>query len=93
MPRPEAQETYVVRTFDGGTKEVTEYLSYSFFTTAGELSDARTGGRPSPFVTIRKVDDLTSELTPTEPGPGVLWIVVHDDRGGVGWQSHEFVVR
>jgi hypothetical protein len=88
-PTATAKEKYWVATFTGGKRELEEYLSYSFFTTAGELSDATTGGKPIPFVTNAKIDDLSSDWTPKALPEGidsaVIWIVVHDDRGGVGW--------
>lgn len=85
---PGAKEPYVVRTFEGGTRELEEYLSYAFYVTAGELSHAQTGGEPTAVVVNKKVDDITSEWsTPLEPGTERVWVVVRDDRGGVGWQS------
>jgi hypothetical protein len=92
----EDKEPYITDTLLKGTKELEEFLSYAFFVTAGELSHALTGGRPSPFVELKKTDDLTSEWTPEDPAASdanptaaspQIWIVVRDDRGGVGWTS------
>jgi hypothetical protein len=90
LPEPGAgdREHYWVVTYTGGSRELDEYLTYAFFTTAGTLSDATTGGKPSPFVEKKKVDDVSSDWTPPkEPGGAQIWIVVHDDRGGVGWTT------
>lgn len=77
-----------------------EYLTYHFYVSQGDLSHATTGGPPNVFFEDRKVKDITSVWTPATPaeGQGVplnpdgtqdarVWIVVHDDRGGVGWLS------
>jgi hypothetical protein len=93
QPAEEARQSYVVGTFDGGTEQLEEYLSYSFFATSGELSHSRTGGKPSPFVEDKKIADPTANWTaPAEPGPGTLWLVIRDDRGGVSWQRHDYQV-
>ena len=93
-PTPETKEKYLVRTFELEARELEEFISYSFFTTGGTLSHARTGGKPSTFVTNKKVDDVTSDFTaPTASGPGKLWIVIRDDRGGVDWRELAFEVR
>lgn len=81
-------EAYWVYTFEGGTRQREEYLSYSFFATSGKLSNANTGGRPSVFITRKSALDLSSSWTPAEAGRATLWLVVRDDRGGVSWVSH-----
>lgn len=96
LPEPAAgaKERYVVRTFDGGTRELEEYLSYAFFVSDGELSHAITGGEPTAVVTNKKIDDVTSEwITPLEPGTQRVWVVLRDDRGGVDWRSYVAEVR
>ena len=94
LPAPATgdKEPYVVQTFTGGTKQLEEYLTWRFYTTSGLLSHANTGGKPSPLVDKKKVDDITSTWTPADLSKqasqqATLWIVVHDDRGGVGWTS------
>lgn len=74
------------QSFEGCSKKLTEYLSYAYFATSGKIWFPRTGGKPRPFITDKKVEDISSDWTP-EPGVGTatLWIVVRDDRGGVGW--------
>jgi hypothetical protein len=90
LPRPaaDAREAYVVRTFEGSTRELEEFLSYRYYTTAGELSHAITGGKPNAFVDDAKVTDVSADWTaPPLQQQATIWIVVHDDRGGVGWSS------
>lgn len=94
LPAPASgdKEPYVVQTFSGGTKQLEEYLTWRFYTTSGLLSHANTGGKPSPIVDKKKVDDITSTWTPADLSKqssqqATLWIVVQDDRGGVGWTS------
>ena len=70
---------------DGGV----ESLDYSFYTTAGTLSDLRStdttaSGQPG-FIT----SDYTA---PKSPGPVRLWIVVRDGRGGTGWLERDFTI-
>ena len=70
------------------SRKLTEYLSYAFFTTAGTLSDATTGGKPSPFVDNKKIADPSSNwAAPGTPGQAQLWVVIRDDRGGISWQT------
>ena len=85
-PKADA-EPYWVFNFEGGTQPLKEYLSYTYFVTSGKLSDANTGGKPSPFVENKKVADISSDWTPQEAGPATIWVVVRDDRGGTGWFS------
>lgn len=87
-------EPYWVFTFSGGTRKLDEYLYYSFFVTSGrKLSPASTGGKPSVFATIKRVEDLTSEWTPEEAGTFSLWVVIRDDRGGTSWVRETLKVR
>jgi len=87
-------EPYWVFTFSGGTRKLDEYLYYSFFVTSGKkLSPANTGGKPSVFATIKRVEDLTSEWTPDAPGTFSLWVVIRDDRGGTSWVQETLKVR
>jgi hypothetical protein len=99
----ESRETYWVVTAEDtirvtsgdtplGARQLCEYLSYDFFTTAGELSHATTGGSPSPFVENKKIADPTATFT--APGseadseaarPAELWVVIRDGRGGTDW--------
>jgi hypothetical protein len=70
------------------SRHLTEYLSYAFFTTAGTLSDATTGGKPSPFINNKKIADPSSSwAAPSTPGKAQLWVVIRDDRGGLSWKT------
>jgi hypothetical protein len=70
------------------SRQLTEYLSYAFFTTAGTLSDATTGGKPSPFIDNKKIADPSSNwAAPATPGKAQLWVVIRDDRGGLSWKT------
>ncbi len=94
------KETYMVLTFKGVTPEclggtatgcsrtLEEYLTYSYFATSGEIAHSRTGGKPKPFVTDKKVTDISTTWTP-ESGvdEATIWVVVRDDRGGAAWFS------
>ncbi len=96
---PEDKEDYLAITFTGQSKELSEYLEYSFFTTMGQLTEAKSGGQPSPFVEFKRVTDLsstwTAELPPeaTLPQEVTFWIVVRDDRGGVSWRTFTAQVK
>ncbi|MCB9555645.1 MAG: hypothetical protein H6707_06040 [Deltaproteobacteria bacterium] len=99
VPQPgsnskEAYEARTITTTGLGVASLSEYLSYSFFTSAGVVSHERTGGKPSPFIDNKKVEDTTIQFqTPSAVGAGTLWVVVRDDRGGVNWQTIPFEVR
>lgn len=78
------------------------YFSYSFFTTAGSYSHAKTGGAPSAFFDNKKVKDLTSKWEPPKIDPksseapvteATLWLLVSDGRGGVTWTSFEVAIE
>jgi|GEM_PF-6926508 hypothetical protein len=96
VPSAEAKETYLAATFSDPLNgiELEEYLSYSFFSDQGGLSRPQTGGKGSPFVDIKSVDEPSSEwsrclpsgLKP-DPELSTIWVVIRDDRGGVNWQS------
>jgi hypothetical protein len=58
------------------------YSSFGSFTdTARLLYDPKTGSLGGPDTTD------TSFLPPNEEGSGFLWFVVHDNRGGVAWET------
>lgn len=83
---PADKERYWVATFVGGKDQYDEYLTYAFYTTAGRLSYGTTGGKPSPFVENKKIEEVSSDWIPADPAePTDLWIVLRDDRGGVDW--------
>jgi hypothetical protein len=66
-----------------------EAIAVAWYTTAGRLADARTG---------RAEDDLTTHsdntwVAPREAGLVFFWVVLRDDRGGVGWASFALEVE
>lgn len=102
-PSSESREYYWVVTADDpngggsgpslGERQLCEFLSYDFYTTAGELSNGTTGGTPSPFFENKKIEDPTVEWTApetTEASPVRFWVVIRDDRGGTSWVSFAF---
>jgi len=73
-----------------GVAERREALRSSWFATAGTFADERTGipaDDPSAATTIEngwRAPDGASEVR--------LWVVLRDDRGGVGWRSYRVTV-
>jgi hypothetical protein len=65
-----------------------EQIWAEFFSTMGTFSDdVRLLYDPSTG-SIGTVGETDDEFTPpSEPGDGVLWIVVHDNRGGASWAT------
>lgn len=85
------REDYVVPTFDGGTREFTENLTYSWFATHGSWSSGSTGG-PKDFA--GNIPLLETEWTaPSDPAvignwlDVSLWVVQRDERGGASWRE------
>lgn len=69
-----------------------EQIWVDYYSTTGSLSDdARLLYDP----TIGKVTTGTAIMfqPPVNPTPGILWAVVHDNRGGVAWDVVPFVVK
>lgn len=83
-------ETHVF--FDPISLEVAtrrEAITVAWYSTAGQLGEARTG---------RAQDELATHsdntwLAPSEAGPAWFWVVLRDDRGGVGWASFSVEVE
>ncbi len=66
-----------------------ESIGVAWFATAGSFDADRTG---------RGTDDVAATSdngwqVPGEPGPVHLWVVLRDDRGGVGWAEYLFDVK
>lgn len=69
--------------------EAREVMRASWYGVAGSFRDDRTG---------RESDDVASfsenaYTLPTTPGGYPIWVVLRDDRGGLGWRSVHFTVR
>lgn len=89
-PRPldGAAETYVVPTFEGGSRTFTENLRYQWLATAGDFSRGETGGprdaagNPATISTEWRPPELRTD----ETGRNIdLWVVQRDERGGTSW--------
>lgn len=96
LPRSTEPEQYIVAVLTPPpvTRTLTEYHSYSFFTTAGSLSHAITGGKSSNWATNKKIEEFSANWTPGSFGEPVdLWFVARDDRGGVDWLKLSATVK
>ncbi|MBK9036358.1 MAG: hypothetical protein IPL61_34775 [Myxococcales bacterium] len=88
-------ETYVVPTFEGGSRTFTENLRYQWLATAGSWSRAETGG---PRDAAGNPPVLSSEWSPPtlradEQSRLVdVWVIQRDERGGVSWLDTCFIV-
>ena len=83
-------ETYAV--FDLTTRSVVDHresIRAAFFATGGAFVDDRVGRDANDTATF--VDNGWE--APRGPGRVHLWVVLRDDRGGVGWQSYVVDVR
>ncbi len=83
------REDYLVPTFDGGSRELTENLTYAWYATAGEWSRENSGG---PRDIVGNGPPLDSTWTAPdkaeEIGDGLdvgFWFVQRDERGGQSW--------
>ncbi|MFH1129986.1 MAG: hypothetical protein V1754_01540 [Pseudomonadota bacterium] len=102
IPTDMSKENYLVATFSDpfNGRDLEEYLSFSFFATSGQLSFAFTGGKPSSVMINKKIEDVSSEWNncdelgePPPSGNATIWIVIRDDRGGVGWTSIQVTIQ
>ena len=64
-------------------------MTVAWFATGGSFDNDRTG---------RDTSDLTASSdngwhAPAAAGPVHLWVVLRDDRGGVGWAEYAFDVK
>jgi hypothetical protein len=69
--------------------EQREGMQVSWFATGGTFDSDRTGRDPSDS------NDFTTNTwrAPARPGPVRLWVVLRDNRGGVGWAEYTFDPR
>lgn len=83
VPAEDAVEDYVVPTFDGGSREFTENLTYHFYATSGDWTRGESGG---PRDVAGNVPTTESRWRAPEevdaPSDVQLWIVQRDERGG-----------
>jgi hypothetical protein len=83
-------ETYTTTDLQGNAVTLTETPRYSFFALPGADLDTSTADEPLPG---SKPPKGLVRLTPLQRGPGTLWIVVRDGRGGVGWLAVDYEVN
>jgi hypothetical protein len=67
-----------------------EAIRVSWFTTAGALATDSSGRSEDEAA---QVDTDTTWTAPDAAGEARIWLVVRDDRGGVGWQSYRVKVE
>ncbi len=83
-------ERYVV--FDLSSQTVTdqrEGIHVSWFATSGSFDLDRTGTDGSDTST----SSTNGWTPPSQSGPVHLWVVLHDDRGGIAWQGYALDVK
>jgi len=83
-------ESYVALNDDKHLVERRESIFVSWYATHGTFENRRTG------VAEADPDVAGSENTwiaPATPAQVYLWLVIRDDRGGVGWKTYQLVVQ
>lgn len=66
-----------------------EQITVAWYATGGTLADD-TSGRTAAEAATTSLDNPW--IAPAQPGDVWVWLVVRDDRGGVGWQSYRIAV-
>jgi hypothetical protein len=82
-------ERYV--SFDPGTRAIvqrSEAMVVSFFATGGSFASDRTGQPEGASATSTE----NVWTAPSKAGVVVIWAVIRDDRGGVGWKRYRVKV-
>jgi hypothetical protein len=87
----EVRETYVLPTFDGDVRTITEYMRYAWFATAGSFDRGDSGGATDAFGNVPTLDVVWT--APDEPGEVRLWLVQRDERGGASWRDYCILVQ
>jgi hypothetical protein len=83
-------ERYVVfNTASANLVDAREGISVSWFATGGTFDSDATGRAG----TDTQVTSDNGWQAPAQAGPAILWVVLHDDRGGVGWQTYALDVH
>jgi hypothetical protein len=83
----EAYASYDVATQSVAARR--EAIRLSWFTTAGTFDEDHTGRAATDEATTSD----NAWTAPAVAGPAHVWVVVRDDRGGVGWRGFAFDVR
>jgi hypothetical protein len=89
----DARETYVLPTFDGGVRRITENLRYAWYASAGSWSSGSTGGPIDAFGNAAPLDSTWRVPEEGTTGDVSLWLVQRDERGGASWTEYCVVVR
>jgi hypothetical protein len=76
-------------TFD--VVQVHEQMRVSWFSTAGTFTNDTTA--PDGGSTVAYADNTWTAPTTAQAAPVYMWVVLRDDRGGVGWVSYVFNVK
>lgn len=84
------REDYVLPTFDGDVREITENLRYKWFASAGNWAPSESGGAIDPFGNVPPL--YANWTSPEEPGLVSVWVVQRDERGGQSWLEYCFDV-
>jgi hypothetical protein len=66
-----------------------EGMQVAWYATAGSFDDDSTGRDQNDLATTS--DNVWH--APAQPGLAHLWVVLQDDRGGVGWESYTISVQ
>ncbi len=85
---PGAREAYVVPTFEGGTRQFTENLSYQWLAGAGDWTRGSTGGSRDGAGNQPPLDTAWEAPKAADVGAGrlvPLWVIQRDERGGSRW--------
>jgi hypothetical protein len=85
------REVYMLPTFDGDVRTITENMRYAWFSTAGSWARGDTGGTIDPFGNVPPLDNTFT--APREPGDVRLWLVMRDERAGTYWREYCARVR
>jgi gamma-glutamyltranspeptidase len=65
-------------------------MRVSWFATAGAFDSDHTGNVEANY---RLTSTTNGWKSPATPGPVFMWVVLHDSRGGLSWQSFQLAVR
>lgn len=93
---PGARQDYVVPTFDGGERKLTENLSYQWLAGAGHFSSATSGGPKDGVGNDPPLDTTWTAPIASEVGAGLdvpVWIIQRDERLGQAWSESCIRVR
>jgi hypothetical protein len=104
VPDPSAAESYYLRVRDKDTGTIgtdcrKELLTFQFFTTLGTMSPEDRRSEPPAFLSSDTIVRTDSRFNPPKaadlltPGKVTLWVVVRDERAGVGWLSRTIDVE